>query len=279
MGLSMDKPVPKHRQTLNQEQLEVLNLLFEFRYGTNDLFAAYFGKKDRSFVHKRMSILLERGLVGRRFDKSYRLHGKPGAYYLTAEGARQLQAARGTEIIIKSIYKDKELSEQFVRYSLELFGIYNRLRAQYGEALNFSTRSILNHEDYEYFPRPLPNAFIRLKVGEQEKQFFLEVLHDDQPWFVAVRKILLHIKYEEDGDWAEAGTNSPSVLMVCESERLAKRVRKRIAKALADSWDEDNLELAVAVKEEFLSEMTAVWRTEVDSEPATLDQLDEWVEQ
>lgn len=275
----MDKSVPKRRQSLNQGQLEVLNLLFEFRYGTNDLLAAYFGKKDRSFVHKRMSILLERGLVGKRFDKTYRLRGMAGAYYLTPEGARRLQEAWGTEINTKRIYKDKELSDQFVRYSLELLEIYIQLERHYGDKLDFVTRAVLNHEDFEYFPHPLPSAYVTLKTGEREKQFFLEVLHDDQPWFVAVRKILLHIQYEEGGDWSEHGTTSPSILMICESERLAKRVLKRIAKALNDSWDEDDIEFAVTTKPLLLSGQTAIWKTSVNSEAYKLEQLDEWVEQ
>ncbi|HSX29502.1 MAG TPA: hypothetical protein VLE73_02985, partial [Candidatus Saccharimonadales bacterium] len=272
----MDKPVSKHRQTVTKGQLEVLNLLFNFRYGTNDLFAAYFGKKDRSFVHKRMAILLERGLVSRRFDSSYRLHGKPGVYYLTAEGARQLQEARDVELNVKSIYKDKDLSEQFVGYSLELLTIYIQLRRHYGDTLGFFTRAILNHEDYEYFPQPLPNAYMTLKVGGNEKHFFLETLHDDQPWFVAVRKILQHIKYAEDGDWNETELNQPAILLVCESERLAKRVQKRIPKALADSYDEDTIEFAVTAKSELLGEKTAIWRTEVDGGQLRLEELDEW---
>lgn len=277
----MDKPVLKHRQTVNKGQLEVLKLLYDFRYITNDLLAAYFGKKDRSFVHKRMSILLERGLVGKRFDKSYRLRGKPGVYYLTPEGARLLQAETEEDIglNIKSIYKDKELSEQFVRYSLDIFTVYNRLRTHFGGSLHFFTRTFLKQEDFEYFPQPLPNAYIVLKGYGEEKQFFLELLHDDQPWFVAVRKILQYIKYEEDGDWAEAGTNFPTILMVCESERLVKRVLKRIPKALADSYDEELIEFAVTTKEELLSERRAIWKTEVSGDPYALEQLDEWTEQ
>lgn len=277
--IDMDKLEPKRRRTLNQGQLEVLKVLFKFRFVTNNLLAEYFDKKDRSFVHKRMTILLERGLVGKRFDSSYRLRGMPGAYYLMPEGARQLQAAHDTEINIKAIYKDKELSDQFVRYSLEILAVYIQLRRQYGEALRFFTRAFLNHEDYEYFPQPLPDAYIRLKAGERNKQFFLEMLHDDQPWFVAVRKILQHIKYEEDGDWAETDTNHPTILMVCESERLAKRVRKRAAKALDDSWDEDNLEFAVTTKAQLLGEEMAIWKTAVGGDTFRLDQLDEWTEE
>ncbi len=272
----MDKQTPNYRQSLNPGQLQILNLLYKFRYSTNDLFAAYFGKKDRSFVHKRMSILLERGLVGKRFSNTYRLHGKPGEYYLTPDGARKLQEAQGIEISIKSIYKDKELSEQFVRYSLELLAIYIQLRRQYGEALRFFTRAILSHEDYDYFPQPLPNAYIRLKAGKRDKQFFLEVLHDDQPWFVAVRKILLHIKYIEDRDWDGADTISPSILLICESGQLAKRVQKRIPKAMKDTYDEHLIEFAVTSKESLFSGKKVIWNASNDTELASLDQLDEW---
>jgi hypothetical protein len=66
--------------------------------------------------------------------------------------------------------------------------------------------------------------------------------------------------------------------MVCESERLAKRVLKRIPKALADSYDEELIEFAVTTKEELLSNKTAIWKTEADSELFALEQLDEWTE-
>jgi len=73
----MNKPESKHRRKLNDEQIEVLELLYKFRFGSNDLIAQYFGKKNRSFVFKRLSILLEQGLIGKRFDSSYRIKGKP----------------------------------------------------------------------------------------------------------------------------------------------------------------------------------------------------------
>ncbi len=82
------------RRKLNEGQLEVLDLLYKFRFGSNDLFALHFGKKDRSFVFKRMNILLEQGLLGKRFDSSYRIQGKPAAYYLAPDGARMLQTCK-----------------------------------------------------------------------------------------------------------------------------------------------------------------------------------------
>lgn len=255
----MDKSVPKHRKKLNASQLEVLYLLYKFRFGSNDLFAQYFGKKDRSFVHKRLTILLDQRLIGKRFDSSYRIQGKTAAYYLLPEGARRLQEARGIEVSIKSIYKDRIVSEQFVRYRMELFAIYNQLRTQYGDTLKLFTAPELNKDGYGYFPHPLPDAYIRLKASRKNKQFFLDVFHDDQPYFVAVRKILQYVKYDEDAEWGVTDTDLPIVLAICESPSLAKHVQKRIAKALNDVCS-DSLTFAVTTKAALLNGQPTIWQ-------------------
>jgi hypothetical protein len=253
----MDDLGIKHRRKLNEQQLEVLRLLYKFRFGTNDLFAQYFGKKDRSFVYKRLSILLERGLIGKRFDSSYRLQGKPAAYYLTPDGARMLQEARNVQVNIKAIYKDKTVSEQFVAHSLEVFAIRNQLNAQY-DNLSFFTRTDMNREEYDYFPRPLPSAYVRLKSSD--KHFFLDIFHDNEPHFVAKQRMKQYVKYDEDGDWTVTETDLPIVLAVCESSNVAKRVQKYAAKALEDSWDDDEVVFAVTTKAELLSGELAVWQ-------------------
>jgi len=238
----MDKSEPKHRKKLNAEQLEVLELLYKFRFGSNDLIAQYFGKKNRSFVFKRLSILLEQGLIGKRFDSSYRIQGKPAAYYLTPTGARMLQERRSQEkpaINIKAIYKDKIVKDDFVRQCLDIFAAYNRLRAQHGDRLKFFTRANLNYEHFDYFPKPLPDAYMRLHTGKEEKQYFLNFHYDNQPFFKSVKKIKALVEYAESGDWDETGTVLPTFLIVCESESLQKRLKKQITKHLNESWSED----------------------------------------
>ena len=260
--------VSKHRK-LNEQQLDVLKLLHKFRFGTNDLFAQYFGKADRSFAYKRLKILHEQGLVGKRFDSSYRLLGKPAAYYLTPDGARRLQEARGTQMNIKSIYKDKTVSEQFVERSLELFAIRNRLHSEH---LLFFTRADMNREEYDYFPRPLPDAYIRFK--ESGRHFFLDILHDDEPSFVAKQRIRQYVKYDEDGDWAITETSLPTVLVVCESLNLAKRVQKHIARALDDAWTDSEMSFAFVTKTELMSEEISVWqRADEPNERLTLQDI------
>ena len=258
----MNKTESKTRRKLNAEQLEVLELLYKFRFGSNDLIAQYFGKKNRSFVFKRLSILLEQGLISKRFDSSYRIKGKPAAYYLLPAGARKLQETRSAEdevVNIKSIYKDKTVSETFIQHSLNIFTAYNQLKAQYGDELAFFTKT--NLASYEHFPKPLPNAFASLKAKDSTRHFFVEIVEDTQPFFAAVRSIQKYLDHKESGEWAITETDYPTVLFICESTSLQKRLQKQAAKMLNASWVDD-LDFATTTKAELrsLPEDDAIWQ-------------------
>jgi hypothetical protein len=259
---------PKYRRPLNAEQIEVLELLYKFRFGSNNLIAQYFGKKDRSFVFKRLKILQEQGYIGKRFDSSYRIRGKPVAYYLLPAGARELQNHRNDtdEINIKAIYKDKTVKEQFIGHCLDIFSIYIRLKVQYGDKLKLFTKSDV--AGFDYFPRPLPDAYMRLNTSHGEKQFFLDIFHDDQPFFKAVRRVKQYIEYAGSGEWSTTETDFPAILAVCESPTLQKRLQKRITKSLDEAWD-DELVFALATK----AGLSAVWQ--LASEPDELVALEE----
>lgn len=262
----MDKIGPKHRRKLNDEQLEVLELLYKFRFGSNNLIAEYFGKKDRSFVFKRLKILLEQGFIGKRFDSSYRIQGKPAAYYLLPEGARKLQEHRDPEddpVNIKSIYKDKTVSEAFIYHSLNIFATYNQLEVHYSDDLSFFTKSDLT--GYEHYPKPLPDAFLSLEAGGSTEHFFVEIQEDSQPFFTAVRKVKKYIDYEDSGEWAITETDFPAILFVCESASLQKRLQKQITKMLSKTLSDD-LVFATSTTEELrgLKDNATVWQLASD---------------
>lgn len=156
---------------------------------------------------------------------------------------------------IKGIYKDKSVSEQFVERSLNLFAIRNQLYTQYGDDLRFFTKANTNHEEYDYFPRPLPDAFIRLG----KRHFFLDVYYDDQPKVVAVSRMKQYVKYEESGEWSATGTDLPAVLAICESAGLAKRVQRYMKKSLKESWGSEVV-YALTTQNELMSNELAVWQ-------------------
>jgi hypothetical protein len=254
---------PKYRRPLNSDQVETLELLYKFRFGSVDLIREYFNKSSRGLIFSRLKVLEEQGFIAKRFDSSYRIQGKPAAYYLLPAGARKLQETHSTEdeaVNIKSIYKDKTISETFIQHSLNIFCVYNQLKAQYGDELAFFTKT--NLASYEHFPKPFPDAFTSLETKNNTQYFFVEILEDTQPFFTAVRGVKKYLDHKESGEWTITETDYPTILFICESISLQKRLQKQIAKMLNASWVDD-LIFATTTKIELrsLPEDDAIWQS------------------
>lgn len=225
-----------HRKTLNTKQLSILDLLYLFRFGTTELLAeALEGSKIK--MNERLKVLLEQDYIGRNYEPEYRLLRKHASYYLLPKGIKVL---RGTgdnydSNILHSIYKDKSASEQFINHSLAVFRAYCQLKNKYGDSLRFFTKSKLTQ--FEYFPNPLPDAYIRLESEHGEKQYFLEILQSTRPYFVSVRKARRYVTYAEEGEWEDTGTDLPSIVLICDTETLKKRLDNHLDK-LTNETDE-----------------------------------------
>lgn len=262
----MNTDTAKYRLPLNNNQIQVLELLYKFRFGSSDIIAHYFGKPSGAFVFKRMKILEDQGYVARRYDGSYRIQGKPAAYYLLPDGARKLQEDKKVEESknrIKAIYKDKTVSEQFIQECLDIFSIYTALRS-HNSGIKFFTKADLTHEDYEYFPQPLPDAYVKLQDG---KHCFLQVHHNHQPFFVATRAIKRYLDYFENGVWDDTGTDFPIVLFVVDTVSIQKRLHKFISKNI------DDVRFYTALKNDVVGGDGNVWHG-VD-EPERAHSIDE----
>ena len=214
-----------HRTKLNQDQLALLKTLYKFRFGSKVLVTEYLGKKDQSSVFRRLENLVDQDLIAKRYDASYKLQGKPAAYYLTPAGARTLQAYLDEELNVKLLYKSKDVSEDFIVQSLRLFQMSNDLIKQHDKALRFYTKSDL--AKYDYFPQPLPSAYIRL----ESHQYFIELLKATDPPFVAKRHIQRYLTYACESNWGDTGTDLPVIVFVCDTEALKKRVDKLLYKS------------------------------------------------
>lgn len=258
----MTKKEPKYRKQLNQGQLDVLELLFKFRFGTTELIAKGLGKKNGTIIKSRLTILREQGFIDRRYDGNDRLRGKHASYYLKPEAIRALRArtnhANITDGAIKNVYKDKTVSDQFIQHCLYVFTAYCHLTALYGADLKFFTKTGL--AAYDYFPRPLPDAFLSLKNnGDETKRFFLEVFESTTPAFALNRRVKQLIDYFEGGDWEATESDFPTILIICDTPILQNRVEKRVAASLQKTGIDD-LVFCTTNWQALAENATAPWR-------------------
>ncbi len=237
--------VTRNSKNPTSKQLAVLKLLYRFRFGTTDLLARALELKDGRYIHTRLEALVAQGFIGKNYDSSYKLDGKPATYYLLPKAFKALkQQHRATDKelsdkTLRNAYKDKEASNEFIARKLAVFTIYNKLRAIHNANLKLWTKDQLNFDKYDYFPEPMPDAYLTVTpegIRPRARDFFLNYLADDTPFFVHVRRLQKYVDYVEASEWDDA-TNSKlrGVLLVCESTSLLKRIRKKLAQLV----DED----------------------------------------
>ncbi len=235
------KTEPKYRRPLNTEQVQILELLYKFRFATMAVVKDYFVETNPGMnVFRRLETLADQGFIAKRYFDNYRLLHKPVVYYLLPAGARKLKEYRDEddtdEINIKGIYRDGDVSEQFVMHSVAALNLYNRLVAEYGDDLDFFSKA--DQASFDNFPKPLPDAYLTLQADGGAQHYFVEILDDDAHLLVDVsKKIKRFIDYKKSGSWAlVARAPFPKIIFVCASETFCKRAQKRCEAALDKAW-------------------------------------------
>jgi hypothetical protein len=232
---------PRYRRPLNDYQLDILNLLYRFRFTTTELLALSLDVKYKHKMNLRLKVLLDQGYIGRNYKPSYHLGGRHASFYLAAEGIKALKELPGsnyTPSVLKNLYKDKTASERFINHWLGVFNLYCSMKANYGDQLRFFSRSEI--AGFEYFPKKRPDGYIRLTSGTTERHYILEILDSSQPFFVQVNMIKKYIAYADEGDWEDAtGSELPIVILVCGSLAQQRKLQK-FADNEIDDFDPDD---------------------------------------
>lgn len=238
----------KYRRPLNSEQLDVLKLLYSYRFGTVELATKYLGKVNSKVVQKKLKILEDQQYIAKRYDKSYKLVGRPAEYYVTPKGARTLKARQDsktklanqvTEQGIKNLYKNSSVSEDFMAHCLNILKVNLLFTELYGDKLQLFTR--MQMIPFGYLPTWRPDLFLSLKQSTnskvEPKRFFLDIWDGTRPFFVSVRKARSYITYFEEGDWPTDEYDLPIMLALCNNKKDETKLRRQIRKALEDSYE------------------------------------------
>lgn len=242
-------PTFKPRKHLTDQQQEILELLYKFRFATTDLIVSYQELGSRVYTYRRLKLLVERGYIGRRYDGTYRIRGNYAFYYLLPRGIRQLRA--DPEINVKALlamYKDGSRSQGYMEHCLSVFRLYVKFNELYGEALSFFTKSELTGD--EQFPKKIPDGYLVLENKEKTiTQCMLEMIETTIPFFVVRQKILKHIRHCEASGWQGS---YPDLLLLCENASLERRVRRLAATLLVQTDTMNDLRLYTTVAEGLL---------------------------
>ena len=269
---SKNKSKVKYRRPLNKQQIRALHLLYWYRFCTAKQLAHSFKKPSPKAIQNKLQILEEQQLIGKRYEKSYKLAGRPAEYYITPKGARALEAAQPSttnQWATKSLYKNKTVSDDFLRHTIAVTDASKRLRAIYGTKIEILTKSYM--AQFSFYPTWTPDLHVKIPAHGQApaKHYFVDIWDGTKLFFVSVRKTRNYVNFKESGDWEE-DEQFPAVLAICENTQLQKKLSRQMKRILSNAWD-DELVFATTTNQQF-SEATKltdkIWsKVDMDDTP------------
>lgn len=228
----MDNVSKKYiRKSLNKSQVELLNLVYKYRFSSRQLIATSLGIKPGNGLYDRLEVLIRLGYIGKRFDSKFRMLNVPAAYYLTARGYKKLASMAGHEAMtgadMRAIYNNKTVGQAFVNSSLTFYRLTQLLQHQLPGMKVFTERDMLQHS---YFPPSRPDAFLSLPSSDPVRphRFFFDIQQDRMPVSVLERKIAAYADFFEEGGWKPTRSEVPVILILCEWSAAERRTQRSL---------------------------------------------------
>lgn len=219
---------PKFRRPLTEKQLYLLKLLYKFRFATIPLLANSSAKSPTEDMRLKLKVLTDQDYIGRNYDGTYRISGKPASFYLKPKAIQLLKDQQGLAWkVLHNAYKDKSASEAFISHCLHVFTIYRHLQRLLGEDMTLYSRSEL--AAYDHFPDKPPDAYITIK----DQEYFLDLIETETPSYTVRRRLQSYIEHNDDGEWPEDAY--PILLLVCETSGQERRLQRLTSKLLTAS--------------------------------------------
>lgn len=256
--------IKKQLPTITLKQKEILLYLYKFRFLTTNQIQKLLKHKEPQRTQSWLKDLTDKKYVNRHYDrKSFEDNTKPAIYYLDSKTRFILKDEKDLDFEkLEYIYSEKRRKEKFVNHCLFLVEVYLYLLSQKEDAeeLKFFTKAELLN--YDYFPDPIPDAYISVKEKNKTKRYFLDLFDEYTPPFVHRQRVRTYLEYAEKDDWGENTNNAPlpSILFIFPVESAKKHINY-YAKSLLEKNYEDKISLYLTTKAKIQAgEKDNVWQ-------------------
>lgn len=203
---------------INLKQIAILILLYRFRFLNTNQIQQLLGHKDPSTVQGWLADLVRKQYVYSNYDrKKFGKNTKPSVFHLLPKAIQVLKTQEDCDQQqLKKIYGEGKRSGEFISNCLFIADMYLNLKKQINSSgeLHFSTKVDLS--GYNYFPSPLPDAYVALKEKRETNRYFLLLLEEKAPRYAYMDRLKKYMNYLEEDTW-EANTSKPfpSILVIC----------------------------------------------------------------
>ncbi len=195
----------------------------------------------------------------RNYSSKYRIRGKAAEYYLSSKGITYLRDEQQLDKkVLHSFYKNKSVAQSFIDHNLDGAAVCVALRKSYPNTFEIFTKQEI--AEYAYFPKVRPDIYLdRVTYADDiENEYMLEVFSESTQLWVVRKRVLALIEHFDSGEWDEAKTDYPSILLVLATKNAEKSLQAFVAKTLDDTGI-DNLAVYTTTMEALNGSDVAIW--------------------
>lgn len=227
---------------LSKRKQQLLILLYRFRFLTTHHIQQFLNHKNPTRIQQWLQQLTTDSYILSDYNRStFETNRKPAVYCLASNSKKILEQEKDCDKrLLRRIYKEKTLSQSFKERQLVIADFYFLLLAAYAESEKLSFFTSTDLAGYEYFPRPLPDAYVASKKKTRSSRYFLEVLDETIRKSVLFGKVTKYFRYKEEGDWqAHTDKPFPKILFIAPDERRRRLLKKCITEKFESSYETD----------------------------------------
>lgn len=226
--------------TITTKQLEILNLLYRFRFLNRSQLQTLLKHKDTKRINTWLKDLTDKKIIGRHYSTKIKENNKPAIYYLLAKSKPLLlnQKAVDNKLLLKRIYREKTRSQRLIDHCILLADYYlNLTNSVKTETLHFFTKTDLS--THYYLPYNRPDAYIA-REGKEIKRYFLEIIDEGTPRFMIRKLIERYIEYFDANTWQDkTGHPFPKMLILCPNTLIKDFLHKHISQVMEEEAQND----------------------------------------
>lgn len=250
-----------HIPTITKSQRRIISNLSSFRYLTTSHLQQLFSHKDPHRIKEWLTDLKEKKFIS--IIKDQKNKTKPYIICLDQKARHILKDDKDiSPQFLERLYKEKVVSPEFVQRLLFIVYcyLYFLKHKEKVSQVNFFTQQDL--QGYDYFPDPLPDAYIDQTEEKQTTRYFLDFIEQGTSSGQVRYRVREYLRYEESGNWQENTDNTafPTILFIFESERQKKHIY-HYTKALLEKALNSDIEIFLTTKEKIVSdkENGSIW--------------------
>lgn len=237
--------IPAH----TKQQDDIIYYLYQFRYLLINQLIKLFGHSDKKWIQQLLNDLVGKKFIARIKNEEI---SRGYIYCLDTKAGHILKEDENIdEAFLGRLYKEKKKEPIFIKEHLFIVDIYLYFlfKKEKGQELNFFTETEL--KSCEYFPDPLPTAYIEEIDGQETNRYFLEYFDEYTPANVIRERVNYYLNYCKDGDWQANTDNAPfpTVLFIVPIERRKRHIQYYASAIFAKNLGDD-IDLFLTTKSE-----------------------------